>query len=209
MVDSTPSPDRIIGGSAIETSSQTGPLILGSASPRRSALLRELGVDHEIIRSDVEELAFDMDPAKTARYNARLKFDEVNRLYPRRAILTADTVINHHGGLILKPVDMEQAIELLLAFSGHAHQVITSFALGTGTGSIHEETVSSEVHFKSIDLDHIKRYFSTVNPLDKAGGYDIGDHGNLIIERHQGSFSNIMGLPKHNVKLALKQQGII
>ncbi len=182
------------------------PLILASASPRRRRLLEKLDLDFDTQIPTVIEISIPDDPPKTAQENARLKYTWCHSREPGALIIAADTVIDLDGRLIGKPQSREEAANFLRAFSGREHNVLTAVALTphracsgarlTNAGDTPAITlVISRVRFRPLSPRDIDAYLDVVHPLDKAGAYDIDDHGAMIIAGYDGSWSNITGLP--------------
>ncbi|MFC1498136.1 Maf family protein [Verrucomicrobiota bacterium] len=175
-------------------------LILGSASARRRKILTELGVSFEVVIPEVEEVMYRGDPVRTVRENAVLKNDWCRSRYPEHQILTADTIVSLNSQCVEKPISMQEAMGFLRKFSGQVHQVLTGVCLA-GKGQINKvEVVESEVEFKTLTEPDIHEYVQRVDPMDKAGAYDIDQHSDLIIKSYSGSRTNIMGLPAELVR---------
>lgn len=170
-------------------------LILGSASPRRKKIMAELGYSFEIVVPCIEEISAPDDPEHTVRDNALRKHRWCRQRHPESVILTADTIVVFEGRIIEKPLDIEQAKGFLRMFSGKTQHVLTAVAVSGPRGEPAVEVVESTVHFKHLPDEMIEEYFTRVNPLDKAGGYDVDQYGDLVIESYEGPYSNIMGLP--------------
>jgi len=186
-------------------------LILASASPRRRELLAQLGVSFTVVTALVTEHE---DPATDPRvmvaHNAALKADWVAGRHPEALVLGADTTVFLEGAALNKPADAAEAREMLRRLSGRTHTVFTGLALRRmGYGLRIDDGESSEVTFKSFGDDVIEAYLSRVHTLDKAGGYGIQDHPDLIIARYQGSLSNIIGLPLETTKQILTRCGLL
>ena len=173
------------------------PVIRASASPRRSALLREAGpavTSMRIVTSHVEEGS---DPLE----NARLKAEDVARMNPQALVIGADTVIRFENETIGKPADLEDAKRILAKFSGRTHDVATGVCVRCIEADIlvrFEET--THVTFRTLTPEIIDRYVQNVNVLDKAGAYAIQEHGDDIIESIEGSLTNVIGLPVERLK---------
>lgn len=184
-------------------------LILASSSPRRFEILARLGVPFTVVPADVEEHTGDeMGPGKMVLHNARLKAEAVAARFPDRVVLAADTTVFLDGRILNKPRDWEEAWEMLRILSGKTHTVFTGFVIvGPQSPHFHEEGVESRVTFRELDDRTIRAYFEKVNPIDKAGAYGIQEGSDLIIERYEGSFTNIMGLPEDETRMALKKFG--
>lgn len=179
--------------------SRHDPLLLGSASPRRRAILERLGIPFEVVIPRVREVFALHAPRWTALENARRKYRWCRSRHPDRRILTADTVVVFDGHCITKPESPTEARQFLRRFSGRSQQILTGVAYG-GPGAPWRGTVeTSSVRFRELDDPAIENYFARVDPMDKAGAYDIGQHGELVIAERQGSYTNIMGLPAETV----------
>jgi len=173
------------------------PIILASASPRRSSLLREAGpafADIRIMTSHVEE---GNDPLE----NAMRKAEVVAELNPQAIVIGADTVIRFEGETIGKPADLEDAKKILARLSGHTHDVATGVCVRCIEADFlvrFEE--ATHVTFRPLTPEIIDKYVQDVNVLDKAGAYAIQEHGEDIIESIDGSLTNVIGLPVERLK---------
>lgn len=174
-------------------------LLLGTASPRRRLILSELGIDFDVDVPDVEELTYHGEPERTVLESARLKNQWCSARHPERTVLTADTIVVFEGECVLKPSTMDEARSFLRRFSGKSQLVFTGLVLSEAGEITRETAVQSEVVFRELSDHIIEEYFARVDPLDKAGAYDIDQHGDIIIESFSGSYSNIMGLPREVV----------
>ena len=183
-------------------------LILASASLRRRKIMAELGVEFDVEVPDVEEICLRNDPRETVYENAGRKIRWAGERWPDRWIVAADTVVGFGGAVVNKPKSLDAAREMFRAFSGATHEVLTAVAFRTpaGPGNIHVE--KSTVRFRHLTEEVIERYFAEVDPLDKAGGYDINQRADEIISEFSGSRTNIMGLPSEVVKAWLAEQGM-
>lgn len=187
---------------------QKSGLILASASARRRKILDELGVRFEVARPPDDEESNGV-PADMVRLNANRKLAWCRSVYPHCRILAADTVVVFNGRPLGKPADMTEARRWFREFSGNSQDVLTGVAYLDGQGVLHEDVATSVVVFKRLDESVLAEYLAKVNPLDKAGGYDIDQHGELIIERWDGSRTNIMGLPVELVAAWLREDGVL
>lgn len=180
-------------------------LILASASPRRRELLASLGVRFDVVAAQVEEHeAEDADPRALVQHNAALKAEWVAARHPDAVVLGADTTVFVDGVVLNKPVDLDDARRMLRLLSGRTHTVFTGLAWrGQGFGLREDHGVETRVVFRALDADAIERYLATAHALDKAGAYGIQDHGELIIERWDGSLTNVIGLPLEETKAVL------
>jgi septum formation protein len=176
------------------------PVVLASASPRRSELLTRAGIDFEVVPSPAEELHdAAMRPEALCEWNAGLKADAVAEMRPEATVIGADTLVFIDGRPLGKPADLDEARAMLRLLSGRTHQVCTGVCVvfpGGARRFFHELT---EVDFRELDETGIDGYFSLVNPLDKAGAYGIQEHGELIVAGIRGGFDNAMGLPLDKV----------
>ncbi len=170
--------------------------ILASRSPRRHRLLEAWGVAFDVVHPAVEEVHYPADLARSVRENAAAKLDWCRRRYPARCAIAADTGVALDGQVLMKPRDMEEAAAFLGRLSGRTHAVMTGVGLYTPGGEANVTVSTARVTFKVLDAPAIRRYFAAVNPLDKAGAYDIGDHPELIVAGYKGSLSTIIGLPR-------------
>ena len=178
------------------------PVLLASASPRRVELLRQLVPFFEVIPSHVPEsqdASFGIQ--HLCEVNAKRKATSVALLHPGALVVGADTLVWLEGEPLTKPVDDLEARSLLLRLSGQLHQVVTGVCLiHRASGWIRIFSETTQVRFRSYDDTVINDYLSKVDTLDKAGGYAIQEHGELLIESVEGSVSNVIGLPVERLK---------
>lgn len=181
-------------------------LILASASPRRSELLRELNLDFKVVSSDVPEIHHDnLTALEVSRINAYRKARAVAKKFPDALVLGADTLVYIDAALFGKPATLEDAYEMLQRLQGQTHHVVTAICLlhlRERRQRIFAETTA--VTFRPLDAVKIRRYLNRVNPLDKAGAYAIQEEGDLIVERIIGSYTNVVGLPIERLKMELQ-----
>ena len=174
-------------------------MILASASPRRKAILESLGIRFEVVFPEVDEVLFETDAARTVTENSLRKGEWCRKRNPQRHIIAADTALEFRGRCITKPSSLRNASEILRTLSGRAHSVLTGVYFSVPGRGVDVKVTVSSVTFNSLDDSLIRRYLSLVNPLDKAGAYDINQHGDLIIRSVSGSRTNVMGLPVETV----------
>lgn len=182
------------------------PVILASASPRRSELLKKAGIIFEVYASNAEEIKNqNVSVEILCELNAKRKAVYVAQKFPDRLVIGADTLVTMDGKIYGKPHDKEDAIKNLQELQGRVHSVITGVALLCENlclkNLFHVET---KVVFQELSVDQIQRYYEKVNPLDKAGGYAIQEHGEMIIDHIDGSFSNVIGLPIEELKMQIE-----
>lgn len=182
------------------------PLILASASPRRTELLRQLNVDFKVVPSDAAELHHaQMTAREVSEINAYRKARQVAKRNPDALVLGADTLVCLETCLFGKPGTLEEAYQMLEQLQGRAHQVVTAICLLHLRN--HRQRVFSEsstVTFRPLDAVTIRRYLNLVNPLDKAGAYAIQEEGDLIVEKVAGSYTNVVGLPLERLAAELE-----
>lgn len=171
-------------------------LVLASGSPRRKELFSMLNIPFQIVTSEVEEKTIqENDVRDYVREVALLKARDVARKLPGKTIIGADTIVTFNHSLLHKPTTREEAISHLVQLSGEQHAVMTAVAIlepdGTETTFI-EETI---VVFKRLSLKLIEAYVDSGDPFDKAGGYGIQTLGALFVERIEGDYNNVVGLP--------------
>jgi septum formation protein len=172
-------------------------LILASASPRRSELLGQLKVSFQVLPGNAPEVAHEhLTPQEICQLNAHRKARAVAKKIPDALVLGADTEVALEAAVLGKPADLPAARAMLARLQGRTHQVVTGVCL------IHLRThreqvfaVSTNVTFLPLTPGQINNYLAKINPLDKAGGYAIQEHGELIVSEISGSFSNVVGLP--------------
>ena len=180
-------------------------LLLASTSPRRSELLRQMGVEFTVIRNEVPEVAPEhLSPAETAQINAYRKAHATAKKFPDRIVLGADTVVSLGTEVFGKPIDQADSERMLVKLQGRTHQVITGVCL------IHQRAhrqrlffVATAVTFRKLHLGQIRRYLAKIFPFDKAGGYAIQEEGDQIVKHIHGSFTNVIGLPVERLRKEL------
>ena len=181
-------------------------IVLGSKSPRRQELIKQLGFDFEIRTKEVEEIYPDTIAAEDVpEYLAQLKAQPLlDDLAPNDILLTSDTVVIHKGIVLGKPKDREDAIQMISALSNSSHRVITGVHLAS-LEKQHSFSTTTEVFFSSLAEDEIVHYVDTFKPFDKAGSYGIQEWiGYIGVKKIHGCYYNVMGLPLHDVYAALR-----
>lgn len=173
-------------------------IILASQSPRRQYLLKELGLDFEIRSTQVKEIyPSGLAPEQIAVYLAELKSDSFDtaRLDEHAIVITADTIVSLGDEILGKPGNYTEAVRMLQKLSGRKHDVITAVCLKSKTRRKTFYVVSSVI-FKELSMEEIDYYIDNFQPFDKAGGYGIQEWiGYIGINKIEGSFFNVMGLP--------------
>ena len=182
-------------------------MILASASPRRQALLRGAGVDFRIQPAHIVEDRFPGE--EPLAYVQRMALEKAERVATPAGppVLAADTIVHREGEVFGKPASPEEARATLTELSGRSHEVATAVCLLLPTGP-RTLLVRSLVHFRVLSLADIDRYIATGEPFDKAGGYGIQGEGMGLIERVEGSYSNVVGLPLSPCLALLREAGL-
>lgn len=175
-------------------------IILASASPRRRQLMEMLGLEVVVAPADVQEIPLPRE--RPEAYARRLARDKA-RAVPGRLVLGADTIVVVDDVILEKPRDDDHALEMLLTLQGRSHEVITSICL-IADGVEHQATDRTVVTFRAAPAPWLCDYIATGEPHDKAGSYGIQGWGAALVERIEGDFFGVMGLP---VRLVLKLLG--
>jgi septum formation protein len=187
------------------SASSLPPIILASDSPRRSKLLKELGLDFTVMASGAVEAHHEhLTAIEISQLNAYRKARAVAKKHPDALVLGADTVVYKDTKLFGKPANLEDAYLMLKQLQGATHQVVTGVCLLHLRG--HRQKMfaeSTDVRFRALDVREIQDYIRRINPLDKAGGYAIQEHGEKIVEDVSGSYTNVVGLPIERLKAEL------
>lgn len=180
------------------------PLILASGSPRRRELLDQMGLIYTIDSPDVDE-NYVGRPAETVLEISRRKAAAVAARHPDSVILAADTLVFADEALG-KPHTPERAKEMLTALAGNWHNVYTGITLiNTNSGRVLRNVDRTRVHMTSMTEQEMDAYIATGEPLDKAGAYAIQGQGGMFIDRIDGSYSNVVGLPMTMLRTMLLQ----
>ena len=184
-------------------------VILASASPRRLALLQQIGISAEVCPADFDEgsgaavqaedvvLANALGKCKAV---VKIKGDDL-------PVIAADTVVVAEGVILGKPQDAEEAVKMLKQLSGKTHKVLTGIAIAYA-GKILAEVCETKVVFRELSDDEIKQYVATGEPLDKAGAYGIQGKGAVLVEKIDGCYNNVVGLPLTRMQLILAELGV-
>jgi septum formation protein len=182
------------------------PLILASNSPRRSELLRSLGLAFTVVPSDAAEIHTEqLTATEISQLNAYRKTRAVAKKFPDALVLGADTLVALDTILFGKPSNLEDAHRMLKQLQGRTHRVVTGVCLIHLRG--HRQKLFAEatdVTFRPLGARQIREYLAQINPLDKAGAYAIQEGGDKIVETISGSFSNVVGLPVERLRAELE-----
>ncbi len=220
--------DYVNGGDCSLNDALRRPLILASASPRRRDILSEAGIDFAVDVSDAEAEAENghecaspvcapglpsaiAAPVCYALRAARAKALDVATRHPGQFVVGADTVVAIDGKILGKPADDEDARHMLRLLSGHANSVITALVIAYSDGEdaqvVAKDYESSDVYFRHLSEDQIRRYVATGEPSDKAGAYAVQGIGRELISRVDGSYLNVVGLPLSRLQTMLHSLG--
>ena len=185
-------------------------IVLASGSPRRQELLRRIGVtefDIRVPRTD-EHYPAGLTPQGVVEYISREKADAAVKLCtPEEVVITADTMVFLDDQRLGKPRDEAHALEMLTALQGRRHTVCTGVTVRQGNRSL-TESESTAVIFRPPTETELRSYIATGEPMDKAGAYGVQGKGALLVERLEGDFFNVMGLPVLRLSRMLAQFGI-
>ncbi|MBB6062450.1 septum formation protein [Thermosipho japonicus] len=180
-------------------------IILASKSPRRIELLKLLKIDFEVIPSNLDENIKERDPKLLAEKLSYLKAMSIKK---DGVVLAADTVVTLNKEIFGKPRDYKEAFRMLKSLSGKWHTVITGVTI-----KFKDEVITfsekTNVKFKNLSKGLIEFYINTAKPFDKAGGYGIQELGSVLVEKIEGDYFNIVGLPISKVWDILWDRGII
>ena len=185
-------------------------LLLASNSPRRRELLAEAGFEFATAAPGVlEKFDIDLTVRELTAFNAIRKALSVARANPKKIVLAADTLVVLDDQVIGKPKDADEAVAILRRLSGRAHEVCSSVFIChlTRAKSTSFDEIS-RVYFRDLSDSAIRDYIDKVNPLDKAGAYAAQGYGVEIIERIEGSYTNVVGLPMEKTTVALARFGL-
>jgi septum formation protein len=192
-------------------SSMTRQLILASASPRRAGILKQLGLQFQIIPSRMAEEMDDIstNPAELVMKLALTKAGEIAGVVQEGLIIGADTVVVADGKILGKPADADQAFEMLAGLNGKIHAVYTGIAVVEAPGLQNKTGYEkTEVTFRTVTDTEILAYIATNEPFDKAGAYGIQGRGAALVEKIDGCFYNVVGLPVGQLIRLLQEFGV-
>lgn len=188
----------------------TSNIVLASASPRRRELLESIGLEFEIRTSDIpeERLAGESVRSYVQRL-AREKAEAVSTRIPDAWVIAADTVVYLDEIVLEKPVDRDEAVAMLEKLAGRTHSVFSGVTLMNASREVSiTEVVRTEVTIMPLEREIIEWYADTGEPMDKAGAYAIQGQGAMFVERIDGSYTNVVGLPLPTLFRMMKSVGI-
>lgn len=187
-------------------------IILASGSPRRKEILENIGIEFTVVKSVADESSINSEGIPVSLYVqelALLKATEVkSRVTAKNAIVIgADTVVSIDGKILGKPANDEEAYNMLKSLSGKTHQVYTGYCgISTDDGSAVCESVCTDVTFADLSDKEIYDYIHTGESYDKAGGYGIQGKGVMLVEKIEGDYFNVVGLPVRSLVNMLKRE---
>lgn len=184
-------------------------LILASASPRRQALLSQLGTPFTVLPANIDEQHDAGEwPRDYVMRMSRTKAEHVAQQHPDAWVLGADTIVTIDDRILGKPQDAADADAMLASLSGRVHDVMTGLALMQHSqGYMALETVSTRIYFHALSEADISNYIAEKQPFDKAGAYAIQDQDGVFVERYEGCYTNVVGLPLQRTAAMLRDAG--
>ena len=183
-------------------------MILASNSQRRQEILKDTGFNFRVITSNIEEISDKENVIERILDIAEKKLEQIAKNNVNEFILAADTVVELNGKIFGKPKNREEAFSFLKTLSGQIHRVITAYVFKNISKNILiKEIVVSEVKFFDLDDETINWYLDTGEPFDKAGAYGIQGYGRVLVEKIDGDYYSIMGVPISNFLKNLRKIG--
>lgn len=184
-------------------------IVLASSSPRRSALLQQIGVAHRLVPAPIDERRLEGEPVEDCvRRLAAQKARYVQRLIATaEPVLGADTAVVLDEQMLGKPADRAAGLTMLERLSGRTHTVLSAVTVAAGT-AIHSALSRTEVRFRPLTLAERQAYWASGEPCDKAGAYAIQGLGAIFVEELRGSYSGVMGLPLFETASLLARVGV-
>lgn len=173
-------------------------IVLASASPRRRELLEQIGLDFEVIPSTCEEMITKQNPGEAVEELSRQKAEDVAEKIAEGIVIGSDTVVYHAGRILGKPVDREEARKMLQGLQGGVHSVftgVTVIAKENGNKDCHTFFRETKVSVLPMTEEEIEEYLNTKEPMDKAGAYGIQGRFAAWIEKIEGDYNTVVGLP--------------
>lgn len=185
-------------------------IILASTSPRRRELLALLGISFDVIPPTCEEvLSTDLSPTEQAKQFSQEKAHSIAKQHPDDLVLGSDTLIEIEGALLGKPEDLKDAESMLRQLRGRCHQVHTGLAIIRQAANFLVSIVeTAKVWFNPFTEDELNKYLETEESLGKAGAYSIQGHGAKLIDKIEGDYPTIVGLPLLRTAKLLEEQGV-
>lgn len=187
------------------------PLILASGSPRRRRYFHDLGLDFTVREANVAEARQPGEqPVDFVKRMAVEKARTIMQMHPDSWVVAADTVVFFSDRILGKPQNPDEAVTMLMHLSGRRHCVQTGFCIGCRREGVEIiDAVMTQVDFAEFPEELARAYVATGEPLDKAGAYGIQGRGAVLVKAVSGSYSNVVGLPLHEVTACLFRHGVI
>ena len=184
--------------------------VLASSSPRRAEILKGLKIDFDVIASNVEEKFTKNIPCEIVNDLALSKAKDVSsKVGRKKIIIAADTIVYRDGVILGKPASRDDAYNMLKMLSGSSHKVMTGLCIiDNRYDKIYQEHEETTVYFKELSDIEIWNYIDTGEPMDKAGSYGIQGFGGLFVEKIDGCYFNVVGLPIHKFYLMMGKIGV-
>ena len=184
-------------------------VILASASPRRRELLSLIFNDFRVLPSEFDEslVPAELGPADHVVYSATAKARDVASRFPGSIVVGADTIVVVDGAILGKPAEEQDAARMLAMLSGRTHEVYTGIAVILGDAE-RSGVECTEVTFRELSEEIIRRYIATGEPMDKAGAYAIQGKGAVLIRCISGCYPNVVGLPLYKLSTLLGEFGV-
>jgi septum formation protein len=185
-------------------------IVLASASPRRKQLLKQIGLDFRVVPSDIDErLNPRYKPRKQAEVFSLEKAEAVLRNVKEGVVIAADTLIAIGEEILVKPKDVMDAKRMIRKLSGREHSVFTGFTvIDAGSKKKVTKSVETRVWFRTLSAKDISRYIYKENPIGFAGAYKIQGYGCLLVEKIEGDYFNVVGLPLSALARELRRFGV-
>lgn len=187
-------------------------VILASASERRKELLQRILKDFKIIISDFDEasVSYIDDCAEYVKDIALGKAKSVaSKIDNPCFVIGCDTIVYHKGKVLGKPKNEKEAYDMLMALSGDKHEVYSGVAIiDTKTQNVVQDYVCTEVYFSKLSMEQVMSYINSGEPMDKAGAYGIQGNGGVFVEKIQGCYYNVVGLPLNKLYFLLRDMGV-
>lgn len=185
-------------------------IILASASPRRKELLKKIGLKFKVEPSNYEEnMSPESEPDELAKSLSLEKAKLVAKNHKNALVIAADTFIVFEGKILGKPPTETEAKKMLETISGRQHSVITGFTIiDTENNKALSKSIETKVYIRKLTSNEIEAYVKSKEPLDKAGAYAIQGLGSVIVEKIEGDYFNVLGLPLSALAESLKEFGV-
>lgn len=183
----------------------TQPIILASSSPRRKALLQQLGIDFACISPDIDESVYHYETVE--EYVERLAYTKAHTIlrdYPQHLVIAGDTTVSIDGEILGQAETFEQAVEIWSQLSGRWHEVLTGICICNHIECM-QQVVRTRVQFHTLTMQDMEDYWASGEPLGKAGAYAIQGIAGKFVPQILGSYSNVVGLPLHETMILLQQ----